>query len=243
MRSWHTGRLAAFDTETTGVDYNTARIVTAAVIAVGGDQATTPATWLIDPGVDIPDEAAAIHGVTTAHARTHGRKAPEAIEEIAGALAAQLNTGVPVIAMNARYDLTLLDRELRRHNLTPLADRQTDGAVWGVIDPYVIDKAVDKYRRGKRTLTALCAHYGIKLGADQAHDCSEDALAAARVAYKLAVKFPRVRVALPVLMANQTAWAAEQATALQEYLRTKGGQPDAVVEPAWPLVPYGAGAP
>lgn len=235
--TWHIGRMVAFDVETTGVDYETDRVVTAAVIAVGGDRPTQTATWLIDPGIDIPDGAAAIHGVTTAHAQAHGDKAPDALDEIAGALAGQVDQGAPVVAMNARYDLTMLDRELRRWNLPTLTERIREPLV--VIDPMVLDKQVDRFRRGGRKLVDLCRVYGVQLGEDQAHDCSEDALAAARVAYRIAVVHPRVQMPAADLHRLQVGWAAEQAASLQEYFRSpRGGQPDAVVEGAWPLVPF-----
>ena len=53
-----------------------------------------------------------------------------------------------------------------------------------VIDPLVIDKAVDRYRKGKRTLEAAAAFYGVPL--DDAHDAGADAIAAGRVAQAIA---------------------------------------------------------
>lgn len=233
--SWHLGRLASFDVESTGVDVETARIVTAALTTVGADWPTDSATWLADPGIEIPAEASAVHGISTEHAREFGQPAVEVVGSIVERLAEQVRTGVPVVAMNARYDLTVLDREARRHRLAPLTDRIGDAPLL-VIDPYVIDKQVDRYRKGKRTLTALCEHYGVKLGAD-AHDASADALAAVRVAYRLAVLFPKLQMPLTELTALQVGWAAGQARSLEEYLRKSDAS--AVVEGAWPLVPFG----
>ena len=64
-------------------------------------RARTVRTWLIDPGVAIPAEAAAIHGITTEHARDARRPPREALEEIAADLADALRDGVPVVAYNA----------------------------------------------------------------------------------------------------------------------------------------------
>jgi len=44
--SWHAGRLAAFDIETTGVNTESDRIVTAAVSVVGGGLGA----WVSNPG-------------------------------------------------------------------------------------------------------------------------------------------------------------------------------------------------
>jgi DNA polymerase-3 subunit epsilon len=86
VTGWADGPLAAYDCESTGVDVETARIVTACVATVN-DGATRAATWLADPGIDIPPEAVAIHGVTTEHAREHGESAAVVCAQVAGRLA------------------------------------------------------------------------------------------------------------------------------------------------------------
>jgi DNA polymerase III epsilon subunit-like protein len=73
--SWHTGRLAAFDIETTGTDPESDRIVTAAISLVGAELPGEHHAWLIDPGIEIPAGAAAVHGITTERARAEGRDA------------------------------------------------------------------------------------------------------------------------------------------------------------------------
>lgn len=232
--TWHTGRMASFDIESTGVDVETARIVTASLTLVGGGQPTEATAWLADPGIEIPAEAAAVHGISTERARAEGRPAREVVEEITYLLADQAGQGVPIVAMNAAYDLTVLDRECRRHSLPTLTDRVQRPIT--VIDPYVIDKAVDKYRKGRRTLTALCEHYGVQLG-DAAHDAGADALAAVRVAYKLAVRYPQLQAPLPDLFVWQQKWAADQAASLQAYFRRQPGRENEVVDGTWPLRP------
>lgn len=198
--AWHLKRLAGFDLETTGPDPLTARIVTACIVQVGGKQPTQVANWLTDvDGEDIP----------------------------AGALTQVILAGVPIVAMNARFDLTLLDREIQRYGLDPLPTGP-------VIDPYVIDKHVDTYRAGKRTLTHLCQHYQVRL--DAAHSADADAVAACRIAWRQATLYPQLAdMTLDELHTAQIGWAAEQAASLQEHFRKK--DPNAVVEGAWPLIP------
>ncbi len=229
--SWHTGRLCGFDLETTGVDVETDRIVTACVVRCGGGQPTESATWLADPGVPIPDEAAAVHGITTEKARAEGKPAAEVVGDVLAALREAIAQGVPVVAMNARFDLTMLDREARRYGHTPLPDGR-EGLC--VVDPLVLDKAVDRYRSGSRKLTALCAHYQVPIG--EAHTADADAIAACRVAWRIGTLHPHIAAySLPDLHAVQAGWAAEQAASLQEYLRRK--DPAAVCPPEWPLIP------
>ncbi|MFI5986243.1 exonuclease domain-containing protein [Streptomyces sp. NPDC051555] len=233
--SWISGPLVAFDLETTGTDVETDRIVTAAVVRLEEDGAVSgERTWLLDPGVEIPEQASAIHGISTEHARAHGAPAAAAIDEIARAVAEGLRRGTPLVVMNARYDLSLLDRECRRYGVESVSER-LGGVPAPVIDPLVIDKHVDKYRKGKRALHALCAHYGVPLL--DAHDARADAVAAARVVRRMGEKHrPVGAMPLADLQDLQVRAAAEQSVSLQAYLR-RTADPTAVVEPAWPLIP------
>jgi DNA polymerase-3 subunit epsilon len=237
--SWHARRLAAFDIETTGVDPESDRIVTAAISLVGDDRPTESHAWLVDPGVEIPAGATAVHGISTEQARAAGQDPAHAVEAITALLAGQLVTGVPVVAFNARFDLTTLDREARRHGVRPLVDRVGGAAGMLVVDPFVLDKHYDRFRRGKRTLGAVCEHYRIPLTA--AHAADADALAAARVAYRLATRLPELRAtALTALHLQQVGWAAEQAASLEDYFREQGRAER--IERAWPVVPEPATA-
>ncbi|MEU4947672.1 3'-5' exonuclease [Streptomyces lavendulae] len=232
MSGWHLGRLAGFDIESTGLDMETDRIVTACVVQCGGGQPTVSASWLADPGIDIPEQAEQVHGISTARARAEGKPAAEVVADVLAALGQAITAGIPIVAMNARYDLTLLDREARRYGLDPLP-AGLGGLV--VVDPYVIDKAIDRYRKGSRKLVDLAAHYEVPIG--DAHTAEADAIAACRVAWRIGTRYPQVAAyTLPELHAVQAGWAAEQAAGLQEYLRRK--DPNAVVPGAWPLIPH-----
>ncbi|WP_431037765.1 3'-5' exonuclease [Streptomyces sp. P6-2-1] len=232
--TWYEGPLTGFDLETTGTDVEHDRIVTAAVIRLDASGAVTHArTWLLDPGVEIPAEATAIHGIPTARARADGAPARGAVAEITAALATELRAGTPLVVMNARYDLSLLDRECRRHGVPALAE-ELGAEPAPVIDPLVLDKHADRYRRGSRVLAALCAHYGVSL--DTAHDARSDALAATLLARSLGAHHPRIGALPPAeLHRLQVDAAARQSASLQEYLRRT--KPDAVVEGAWPVIP------
>ncbi|MEV5603740.1 3'-5' exonuclease [Streptomyces sp. NPDC052299] len=233
--SWHRHALVGFDLETTGTDPLEARIVTAAVIAVDDRDGEPVArhTWLADPGILIPAQASAIHGISSERAAAEGRPAREVADEIADTLVGYWRRGVPVVAYNAAFDLTLLTAELRRHGLPPLADRLGGAPVGPVIDPYTIDRAVDRYRKGKRNLEAVCVEYGVVHGG--AHDAAADALAAVRVAYAIAARHRAVaELPAPALHDRQITWHAEWAADFQNFLRRKG-TPDAVVDGQWPV--------
>lgn len=235
--SWHLGRLAGFDTESTGVDVEQDRIVTACIVEVGGSTPPLPSNWLLNPGVEIPEQATAVHGISTDRAQAEGQDAAEGIAQIVAALTQVVLAGTPLVIMNAPYDLTLLDREARRYGIKTLTD--TVGADLRVIDPRVLDKRVDPYRRGKRTLTDLCAHYQVAL--DGAHSADADAVAACRVAWRIASQFKEIGNAfLDELHDLQGTWAAAQAASFQAYLRQK--DPSAVIDGSWPLRPVGGAA-
>lgn len=231
--AWHTRPLAAFDLETTGLDVEADRIVTAALWRIDparGEKACTD--WLADPGIEIPEQAGAVHGITTEQARAEGRPAADVVAEIAAELERIAVEGLPLVVYNASYDLTLLDRELTRHG------KSVDfiGRL-RVIDPLVLDKHTDPYRRGSRRLTDVCAHHGVALDTRDAHGAAADALAAARLAWRLAAAHPDLAQADPdALHEAQRTWRAEQAASLQAYLR-RTRDPEALVAGAWPIVP------
>lgn len=184
--TWADGPLVGFDTETTGVDVGTDRIVTAAVVR-RDRSGTTARTWLVDPGVPIPEAATAVHGITTEQARAAGRPPAEALEEVAATLAAAFTRGEPVVAFNAAYDLSLLDAELRRHGLPTLPER-IGREVRVVLDPLVLDRWADRYRPGKRRLGDVCAHYGVVT--DTLHAADADVVATLDVLAAMCRRFP-----------------------------------------------------
>ncbi len=174
MSTWVDAPWLGFDTETTGLSRTDDRIVTAAAVERPGGLEQSGAdkieTWLADPGIEIPERAAQVHGISTEYAREHGRQPAQVLEEINSALAGQLTQGGPVIVFNAGFDLPLLAADSKRHGVPSLESR-IGGVVQPILDPLVLDRAVVPRRRGKRTLTDLCGHYGVTVPADthQAH--------------------------------------------------------------------------
>lgn len=223
---WHTGTLLGFDLETTGKNPHTARIVTASIVLVDPESnVRAHAEWLVNPGVEIPAEAAAVHGVTTEYAREHGMDATQGLREIVATLTDFMYHRVPIIAYNGVYDFTVLNAEMARRQMG-------DFAVAGVVDPYVLDKHVDTYRKGKRTLEAVSEHYGVTL--DQAHTSLADSVAAVQVAQAMVAKFSEhFDVPLETLFNQQIRWKAAQSASFEQFLRRKN--PEATVSRDWPV--------
>ncbi|MEY9937700.1 exonuclease domain-containing protein [Streptacidiphilus sp. MAP5-3] len=231
--SWMHDTLVGFDLETTGTEPSRSRIVSAALIEAKAGEPVRRRAWLADPGVAIPAEATAVHGITTERAVAEGRPAIDVVAEVAAALVSYLRQGVPVVVYNAPFDLSLLAAELGRYDL-PSLERQLGGAVGPVLDPLTVDRAVDKYRKGSRSLENACALYGVELA--EAHEAGSDALAAVRVALALGEWYPdRVGAVDPAeLHLAQIRWHADWAEGLQSWLR-RSKDPQAVVDGTWPL--------
>ncbi|WP_413353367.1 exonuclease domain-containing protein [Microbacterium sp. 1P06AB] len=220
------GPLGVFDLETTGIDVRSDRIVSAHVGVLDASGVVIDArTWLADPGVEIPAGATAVHGITTQRARAEGRPAAEVVAEVTASLRDLFAAGIPVVAYNAPFDFSLLKYESLRHGVVPI------DAPSPVIDPLVVDKTYDRYRRGKRTLEVVAAHYSVTL--EGAHDAAADAIAAGRVAQAIAARFD-LDVSADDLHTQQIAWARAQAESLSEYF-VRIGRLDADVDGSWPI--------
>lgn len=239
--TWTDKPLLCVDTETTSAQPDTARIVTADVVRIEPwGQAMEPRGYLADPGVEIPAEATAVHGFTTEHAREHGMAAADMVLLLLDDLESAWREGLPVVAFNASFDLTVIDRELRRHHGRPL---EIGGPV---LDPFVLDKKIDRYRKGKRTLGAVCEHYGVSL--ENAHTSAADAEAAGLVMRAIAERYPDEvgSRSLRDLWTMQRQAYREQATSFERYKRDqmrKDGAPEeeiaaVVIDRDWPLRPY-----
>ena len=208
--------VAVFDTETTGIAPETTRIVSAHVSVINPDGNVEGARdWLINCGIDIPAEATAVHGITTEHMRAHGVDAADGVFEILQVLQSYFDAGIPVVAYNAAYDFTILDREAKRYGHDPLEGPKP------IVDPMIIDRQVDRYRKGKRTLEAATAVYGVTL--DGAHNAAADAIAAGHVAKAIAKKYAeQLSMTASELHDLQVQWAAEQAENYAQWRRSQG---------------------
>lgn len=238
MGGWHTGPMVGFDTETTGIDVEQDRIVTASLVHIRPGQPVERDAHMVAVDIDIPEQATAVHGITTDRARATGRPAADVLAEVVDVLDVTLTAGTPVVTMNGVYDLTILDRECRRWGVRPLSDRVP---VAPVIDVRVLDKVVDRYRKGGRKLTDLCATYQVRI--EEAHDSTWDALAACRVAWRICQRNPQIAgMDLHDLHRAQIGWHAEQQQSFAAY-RRRIGQPVSDTDGAWPLRPHAAQLP
>lgn len=228
---WHDQDLLAFDLETTGVDKFSDVPVSYALVRVCGGQVSRTDAALIDPGREIPAGASDIHGITTERARRAGMNLGMAIRHIADTLRDAWSHGVPVVGMKLDFDLTMLDACLRRETGQGLVG---DSFCGPVLDTLVIDRHVDRYRPGKRTLAALCDHYGVVI--EHAHDAWADAKAAADVLRALCDRYPELCDMSPAdLHVAQSVWHAEWTASFAEWRLRKGLGPLRDEDATWPV--------
>ena len=220
MYSFNPSKMVAFDLETTTNDPFKAHVVTSSVIRIEGSNGEE--TYLLaDPGVPITPEAEKVHGISNEYAKQNGEPHDSVIAKTIELIRKGWEDECTLIVFNGCFDLTIL------HCFDP--SFTIDGLV---LDPYVIDKKKDHYRSGRRTLTALSEYYEIRL--DNAHNSSADSLAAARIAWKQARKWPEITsMDGDTLMENQTVWYYEMQSDLAKYFKGQGK--DVNVNLAWPL--------
>jgi DNA polymerase III subunit epsilon len=142
----------AFDTETTGHAHD-ARVVELAMarVCLADGTLSDARSQLLHPGVHIPADATAVHGITDAMVA----RAPSIATVLPKALAMVVASGLPMVAHNASFDLRLLRADAQR----------TDVTLPGSIAVYCSLKAARKLCKVRsRGLQALREHYGVTVG-------------------------------------------------------------------------------
>ncbi|WP_160051215.1 exonuclease domain-containing protein [Nocardiopsis sp. FR26] len=244
--------MTGFDLETTGKDPETARIVEYGFAHVGGGQPSEFVEERVNPGVPIPAEAAQVHGITDEMVAA-AMSAEAAVTRIVRTIAGVLAEGRLLVGHNIVYDLTVLDRECRRH-LGEGLESLLGVPVRPVVDTLVLSKHLDPYR--KRVSDKQGAHQlrtcvekmvtprwpSVVWDEGEAHGALYDCRMALYVAAAVLALPKLSNLGLGELHDAQVGWKAAQAAGFQTYLRNpaKAGDsydPGAVVDGRWPVVP------
>lgn len=225
--------LLCIDTETTGVNPAECRIVEVACVDVLPDGTATNAwSTIVDPGVDIPAEAVAVHKISTSRAVAEGVEPKVALEHVAQRIFEHIDTWgmneAAIVMYNATFDWPLILAEAERHGAIDVP------AFAAILDPLLIDRKVDKYRKGSRKLVDVAAHYKVELSAEDAHGAAADAAASGRVMWRIVEAWPHLSdYSLAMLWMRQVRAHEEWRFGLVDYLRRS--DPDADIAPGWPL--------
>jgi DNA polymerase III subunit epsilon len=163
--------IVAIDTETTGRDPATDRVVEVACVRWERGEITLRKSWLVNPGRAIPKEAFDVHGISdeaVKDAPGFAAIVPELLEAMSGAIP---------LAYNAEFDRKMLTSELARLAATPTPPPAFQKNVeW--IDPLVWARELQKLEKS-RALGEVAARLGIEIS--QAHRATDDAEAALNV--------------------------------------------------------------
>ena len=164
-----------FDLETTGTNIATDRIVELAILKVFPNGNTESKTWLVNPGVPIPEEASAIHGITdekVAGEPTFRELAREVYQMIQGCDLAGFNSN--------RFDIPLLAEELLRA-----------GVDFDMKNAVSVDVQTIFHKMEKRTLAAAYQFYCGKELTD-AHSATADTQATYEVLLSQLDRYPEL---------------------------------------------------
>ena len=226
-RSWTDGVLCSFDLETTGLNPITDNIVQFAVILTDKRGFILPESisGLVNPGIPISPKATAVHHITDDMVQRDGADLEESWHLITQKLNYAVRRNIPIVIFNAPFDLGFLHQNTMHLEL--------DIAEMNIIDPLVIDREIDKYRKGPRTLEVLAAHYSLS-SSDELHDAKVDSALAADLARRIGSKSPDVGDSDPLTLHHkQVSWYRAWADSYSDYLRRRGRAP--MTGRGWPL--------
>ncbi len=143
---WSDLPIALIDVETTGRDPSSDRIVEIGIVKGLRGEVVSRQNWLVHPGIPIPEEARAVHGISDNDVKDAPR-----FEAIAQEVISALEGCIPA-AYNASFDKAFLTNELARTGYTATSASATVPAVrrdvqW--VDPLVWAREVESAGRGR----------------------------------------------------------------------------------------------
>lgn len=204
--AWQEIDVALLDVETTGRDASVDRVVEVGIVVGRSGEVVARYNWLINPGISIPAEVVAIHGISDEMVKDKPR-----FEEVAAEIAQALRGCVPA-AYNALFDRAFMMSEFSRAKADtrgiPALTREVE---W--IDPLIWARDIQSDEKS-RALGDVAARLGVKL--EQAHRASDDAEAALRVMYALG-RDPRVPRAYGAFVQEQRRLSQVQADARRNW--------------------------
>lgn len=147
--------LVFFDLETTGLDVTTDRIVEIGLVKLLPSGERENLCERVDPGIDIPDGAAKVHGIRTEDVR--GLFGKPRLNKIADRVLAFLGDADIAGFNSIAYDVPLWLEECRRHELSFSMEGRMQ--VDAKIIFNVLETGWDRFLMGPRNLTAAVRHY------------------------------------------------------------------------------------
>lgn len=197
-RLWPDVPIVVIDTETTGTS-DTSDVCEVAAVRFEHGLEVARYSSLVRPTCEIPAEATAVHGITSAMV-----EAAPPLVDLAGELFQICRDAAPA-AYNAPFDRTRLHRHIAGVEC-PAFD-----PLWSWIDVFVIvaSPRVDRYVRGpgRLKLGATCSRWGVPL--ESAHRAAGDAAATGQLLFALYAAGKVKGCSLSTLLAHTDIMRAE----------------------------------
>lgn len=152
-------RQIVIDTETTGVDIRTDRIAEIGAVELIDLQPKRTFHAYVNPGMPMPADATAVHGLTDAFLADK-----PAFANTAASLISFIGDA-PLVAHNASFDVGILNAEFARCGMPAPANAVVD----------TLAMARTKHPGASASLDALCKRYGISTAARSKHSALLDA--------------------------------------------------------------------
>jgi DNA polymerase-3 subunit epsilon len=169
LERWDAVPIVFLDVETTGLRPGVDRVVEVGIARFVDRRLAAQWGSLIDPGIPIPPEVTAIHGIRDEDVR--GK--PTLDEFIDSAETKAILAGAQPAAYNGPFDKWFIP------------PRALQDWTWPWLDTLTLVRSVDRYARGpgRHKLGAACDRHDIRL--DSAHRASDDARAAGELLFVL----------------------------------------------------------
>ena len=192
---WFDLPLAIFDTETTGKDPHTCRIIEVGITQMLRGEVVREFDWFVDPECQIPEEV-----VQLTHIQQSDVDGQPKLRDIAGDILEAFR-GHGIVAYSIGFDRTVLTRELREAGLDWPSENP-------ILDPLVF--AQHFYPHQRNNLGAVAERLGISL--EGAHRACNDAAATGKVFYAFRDRLPPE---LDALLIVQAEWERDNQARLQ----------------------------
>jgi DNA polymerase III subunit epsilon len=199
---WPNRSFVAFDTETTGLDFENDRIIQAAIAVFVRGQQVWSFDWLLNTSVPSSPEALAVHKIDDQLRWDTGLDSKEVMLHLVAMFRRMTHYNSPIIAYNAPFDFTMLRKELTRFKIS------YDFKDLHVIDPLVIDRHFQKnvpiFTKPHMRQEQMAARYGIL---PPSHNALEDAICTGNIAVAQSLHHSGIRNVSPnELHRKQEVW-------------------------------------
>jgi DNA polymerase III subunit epsilon len=215
------GTFIAIDTETTGLSFETDRVIEIGIAIFIKGKCVRRTSFLLNV-VDVPNTAVAINGIT-------GEMLSDGHDpEWAFALVSSIMHKQPrlVLAYNAPFDLMMLANEFRRHGIVYDYNRIR------VIDPLVIERHHRVYAKNK--LVNVIERYRLPYDETIAHRAGQDAELAGHIWMVQQIRYGLSHMNPSVIQDKLFNWAKEWQDNFEAYKAMRG---HSVTMTPWPYDP------